>query len=62
MKSYGFLVGHGYQILKGYVKANSEDDATKKILSEEWDDVIDEYDKDDLTDGYDIIELWEIMR
>lgn len=60
MKSYGFLVAHGYQILKGYLDAESEDEAKEMILNEEWDDIIDEYDTEILTEGYEVTELWEI--
>lgn len=60
MKSYGFLVAHGYQTLKGYLDAEDEDDAKEKILNEEWDDIIDEYDTSVLTVGYEVVEIWEI--
>ena len=35
MKTYGFLVAHGYEILKGFVDADSEEEAKAKILEEE---------------------------
>ena len=60
MKSYGFLVGHGYQTLKGYLDAEDEMNAKEKIINEEWEDIIDEYDTEVLTIGYEVIELWEI--
>lgn len=60
MNTYGFLLAHGYEIWKGYVGASSEEEAKEKILNEEWDDIIDEYDTDDLTEGYEIVEIWKI--
>jgi len=59
MNIYGFLLAHGYQLYKGYVNAENEEEARKKILNEDWDDIIDEYDTDVLTKGYEIVELWE---
>ena len=58
MKTFSFEVAHGYEILKGYVEAETENDAREKILNEEWDDIIDEFDKDEFTEGYDIIDIW----
>lgn len=58
MKTFSFEVAHGYEILKGYVEAETENDARKKILNEEWDDIIDEFDKDGFTEGYVIIDIW----
>ena len=59
--NFGFLVAHGYQILKGYINdSKNEDEAKLKILHGEYDDIIDEYEIDELTVGYEIIELWEI--
>ena len=60
MKSYGFLLAHGYEIWKGYLDAESEESAKQKILNEEWDDIIDEYDTNELTIGYEVKEIWEI--
>lgn len=60
MNTYGFLLAHGYELWKGYVEASSEEEAKEKILNEEWDDIIDEYDTDDLTEGYEIVEMWKI--
>ena len=56
---YMFEVTHGYQILKGYVTARSEEDARKLILDEQWDDVIDEFDTDEFAEGYKIINIWQ---
>ena len=58
MKTYGFEVAHGYEILKGIVDANSKEDAKTKILEEEWEDIIDTYDVEDCTIGYKIIDIW----
>ena len=58
MKTYGFEVAHGYEILKGIVDANSKEDAKTKILEEEWEDIIDTYDVEDCTIGYEIIDIW----
>ena len=35
MKTYGFEVSHGYEVLKGVVDANSKEDAKTKILEED---------------------------
>ena len=59
MKSYGFLLAHGYKIMKGYVDADTEE-AKCKVLNQEWDDIIDEDDTDELTVGYEVVEIWEI--
>ena len=52
MKTYGFEVAHGYEILKGVVDANSKEDAKTKILEEDWEDIIDTYDVEKCTIGY----------
>lgn len=58
MRTFSFEVAHGYNILKGYVEAETENDARKMILNEEWDDIIDEFEKDEFTEGYDIVDIW----
>ncbi len=60
MKTYGFEVAHGYEVLKGVVDANSKEDAKTKILEEDWEDIIDTYDVEDCTIGYEIIDIWEV--
>ena len=60
MKTYGFEVSHGYEILKGIVDANSKEDAKTKILEEDWEDIIDTYDIEECTIGYEIIDIWEV--
>ena len=60
MKTYGFEVAHGYEILKGVVDANSKEEAKAKILEEEWEDIIDSYDIEECTIGYKIIDIWEV--
>ena len=60
MKSYGFLLAHGYNIMKGYVDADTPEEAKCKALNQEWDDIIDEDDTDELTVGYEVVEIWEI--
>ena len=60
MKTYGFEVSHGYEILKGIVDANSKEDAKTKILEEEREDIIDTYDVEECTIGYEIIDIWEV--
>lgn len=30
------------------------------FTNQEWDDIIDEEDTDDLTVGYEVVEIWEI--
>lgn len=59
MNTYGFTVAHGYEILKGFVEAESESQARWKIVHEDWNDLIDTYDCDELTEGYEILEIWE---
>ena len=60
MKTYVFEVAHGYEVLKGVVDANSKEDAKTKILEEDWEDIIDTYDVEDCTIGYEIIDIWEV--
>ena len=60
MKSYGFLLAHGYKIMKGYVDAENQEEAKRKAINEEWDDIIDEDDTDELTVGYEGTDIWEI--
>ena len=59
MNSFGFEMAHGYQILKGYVTAENIREAKQKILNEEWDDIIDEYDTDEFTEGFEIVDIWQ---
>lgn len=59
MHVFGFEVAHGYQILKGFVVAEDKQIATKMILNEDWDDIIDEFDTDNCTEGYEIIDMWQ---
>lgn len=60
MKSYNFEVAHGYDVLKGFVEAESKEEAIKKIKNEEWDDVYDECDGgwDEPVKEYEIIDIW----
>ena len=60
MKTYGFEVSHGYEVLKGVVDANSKEDAKTKILEEDWEDIIDTYDVEECIIGYKIIDIWEV--
>ena len=60
MKSYGFLLAHGYKIMKGYVDAENQEEAKRKAINEERDDIIDEDDTDELTVGYEVTDIWEI--
>lgn len=59
MNTYGFTVAHGYEILKGFVEAESESQARWKIVHEDWGDIIDSYDCDVFTEGYEVLEVWE---
>lgn len=61
MNTYGFEVAHGYEILKGYLKAESKEQAIEKIKKEEWDDIVDEFDVDELTEGYEVTDIWLIQ-
>lgn len=62
MKTFGFEVVHGYEILKGCVSAENKDGAIKKILSQEWDDILDEFDleSDEPVKDYEIMDIWEL--
>ena len=60
MKTYGFEVSHGYEVLKGVVDANSKEEAKTKILEEDWEDIIDSYDTEECTIGYEVIDIWEV--
>ena len=60
MKTYGFEVAHGYEILKGVVDADSKEEAEMKILEEDWEDIIDSYDTDECVVGYEIIDIWKV--
>lgn len=59
MHIFGFEVAHGYQILKGYVSAVDKKVAAKMILDRDWDDIIDEFDTDQFTEGYEIVDMWQ---
>ena len=62
MKTFGFEVAHGYEILKGSVSAENKDGAIKKILNQEWDDILDEFDleSDEPVKDYEIMDIWEL--
>ena len=60
MKNFGFMVAHGYEIWAGYLSAKTKSEAEELIKNEEWYDIIDEYDTDDFTEGFEVIEIWEI--
>lgn len=55
MKDYGFTATRSV-IVKGYLSADNEEEARKKILAGEWDDIIDETDNGDIDD---VVEIWE---
>ena len=59
MNSYVFEVAHGYKILRGYIGANSKEEAIAAILKGEYDDIIDEFDTDECTVGYELVDIWE---
>ena len=46
--------------MKGYVDAENQEEAKRKAINEEWDDIIDEDDTDELTVGYEVTDIWEI--
>lgn len=55
MKDYMFTATRSV-IVKGYLSADNEAEARKKILAGEWDDIIDESDNGDIED---VVEVWE---
>lgn len=59
MKNFGFTVAYGYEIWKGYLSANSKEEAEELIEDERWDDIVDEYETDEFAEGFEIIEIWE---
>lgn len=56
---FGFEVAHGYEILKGCVTAEDKEAAISKILSQDWDDIIDEFETKNFVEGYKIVDIWE---
>lgn len=56
MKHYGFTATRSV-IVKGYVSAENEEEAKKKILANEYDDIIDEYDRGGIKD---VVEVWRL--
>lgn len=59
LKTFNFTRARGYEIEKGYITANSKEEAIKLINQGEHDDIIDTYDTDVFTEGYELIEIWE---
>lgn len=59
MNTYNFEVAHGYKILRGYIVAGSKEEAIEAILRGEYEDIIDEFDTDELTVGYELVDIWE---
>lgn len=57
--NFGFEVAHGYKILKGCVTAENRKEAENKILNQDWDDILDEYDIDEFAEGYEVTDIWE---
>lgn len=57
--TYYFLLAHGYEIYKGYIKSKTKEEAIKCLQQGQWDDVIDEYDSDEFVEGYEVEEIWE---
>ena len=55
MKHYGFTATRSV-IVKGYLDAENEAEAKKKILAGEYDDIIDESDNGGIKD---VVEIWE---
>ena len=53
-----FEVAHGYQVLKGWVDANSKEEAAEKILNKEWTSIRETFDVDVFTEGYEIVDIW----
>ena len=40
------------------ITAENKEEAKQKILNQDWDDIIDEYDSETLTEGYEIVDIW----
>lgn len=59
MKIYSFTRTHGYEIEKGFISANNKEEAVRLINKGLHDDIIDTYDIDDFTEGYELIDIWE---
>lgn len=58
MKNYSFLLAHGYEVLKGYINnCANVDDAKSRILDEGYNDIIDSFDVEEFTKGYEIIDI-----
>lgn len=55
MKNFGFIAS-GSQWMKGYVSAEDAEDAHRKILAGDYDDIIDSG-GDEIED---VVELWEV--
>lgn len=59
MKDFKFDLAHGYNVMFGFVAAENIEEAKEKILNQEYDDIIDEYEVDEFTEGYEIIDIEE---
>lgn len=59
MKFFIFEAVHGYRYLKGYLRAESEEQAIKMIENEGWDDLLDEGYINEYVEGYEIIDICE---
>ena len=53
-----FEVAHDYEILKGWVDAESKEEAADKILKKEWSEIRETFDVDVFTEGYEIVDIW----
>lgn len=53
-----FEVAHGYQILKGWIEANSKEEAAEKILNKKWTNIRETFEVDVFTEGYEIVDIW----
>lgn len=58
MDGYMFEVAHGYEVLKGWVDANSKEEAAEKILNKKWTSIRETFEVDVFTEGYEIVDIW----
>lgn len=58
MNSYTFELAHGYKVILGCVSADTIEEARKKVEKHDWDDIVDEWDSNELVEGYELKNIW----